>query len=167
MDFRSKYNSVPLIRFIELYSEGNKMRKEAQKKFFLFILFLFPIIVVNYPSTLEQVTKAEPQRNGLMVYAENLLESEVPHLQPKLTKALVFFTHSHEAFKPIVQSKGNLTAVYHPASNIMAFEDKIKSHFDLNGNQTEFLAVYTREEMKKKNKAFRKAYNVVRPFVDK
>lgn len=144
------------------------MRKEAQKYLvFIFALFLFPIIVVNFPSTPEQVTKAEPQRKSLMVYAENLLESDVPHLQPKSTKALVFFTHSHEAFEPIVQNKENLKAVYHSTSNIMAFEDTIKSHFDLNGIQTEFLAVDTMDEMKKKNRAFHEAYNVVRPFVVK
>ncbi|WP_203247691.1 stage II sporulation protein P [Sporosarcina beigongshangi] len=143
------------------------MRREAQKYlFFIFLLFLVPIIVANYPSIPEQVTKAEPQRKSLMVYAENLGESEFPHLQPKSTKALVYFTHSHEAFQPIVQSKENLTAVYHPNSNIMAFEDTIKSHFELNGIQTEFLAVDTMDEMKKKNKVFREAYNVVRPFID-
>ncbi|ARD47522.1 stage II sporulation protein P [Sporosarcina sp. P33] len=144
------------------------MRRDAQTySFFIFALFLLPIIVANYPSTPVQINKAEPIGKSLIVYAENLVESDIPYLQPMPAKVLVFFTHSHEAFQPIVQNKENVTAVYHSTSNIMAFEDTIKNHFDLNGIQTEFLAVDTMDEMKEKNKAFREAYNVVRPYVDK
>ncbi|MCM3638212.1 stage II sporulation protein P [Sporosarcina luteola] len=144
------------------------MRTEAKiYSVFILALFLSPIIVVNYSSIPLQITKAEPIKKSLIVYAENLSESDVPHLQQKPSKALVFFTHSHEAFQPIVQNKENLTAVYHPASNIMAFEDTIKNHFDLNDIQTEFLAIDTMEEMEKQNSAFREAYHVVRPFVEK
>ena len=142
------------------------MWKQVRKYLgFIFILFLFPIIVVTYPSKPEQVITGEPQKEKLIVYAENLYNQEVPIEQPKSTKALVYFTHSHEAFQPIVQSQENLTAVYHPTSNIMKSEDEIKNHFGLNGIQTDFLAVDTMDEMKKKDRAFHEAYNVVRPFV--
>lgn len=83
--------------------------------------------------------------------------------EPK--KALVLFTHSHEAFIPIVKSENGKTAVYHSNSNIMEFENVIKDHFGLNSINTEFLGVDTMNEMKKTNRKFPEAYNVVRPYL--
>ena len=84
---------------------------------------------------------------------------------PQNKTALFLFTHSHEAFEPIVKSKNGLAAVYHPTTNITQFKDTIKNHFGLNSIKTEFLAVDTMGEMKKNNRDFAEAYNVIRPFL--
>ncbi|RUL49020.1 stage II sporulation protein P [Lysinibacillus antri] len=85
--------------------------------------------------------------------------------QTEPSKALVLFTHSHEAFIPMVKSENGKTPVYHANSNIMEFEGVIKNHFELNSINTEFLGVDTMTEMKKTNRNFSEAYVVVRPYL--
>lgn len=83
----------------------------------------------------------------------------------ELKQALVLFTHSHEAFIPMVKSRYDETLVYHSKSNIMEFKDVIKNNFALNSINTEFLGVDSMEKMKKTNRTFSEAYNVVRPYL--
>lgn len=79
--------------------------------------------------------------------------------------ALVLFTHSHEAFVPMLQIIDGKKEVYSSTTNIMGFEKVIKNHFDSNLIQTEFLPFDTMTEMKKTNRTFAEAYDVVRPFL--
>lgn len=83
----------------------------------------------------------------------------------ELKQALVLFTHSQEAFIPMVKSRYGKTLVYHSNSNIMEFKDVIKNDFALNSIDTEFLGVDSMEKIKKTNRTFSEAYNVVRPYL--
>ncbi|PUB10627.1 stage II sporulation protein P [Paenisporosarcina sp. OV554] len=145
------------------------MRKDAQLFFgIILLLFLSPMILDAFSSTPQKIVIAEqpePEENQVMVTAS--LQNEVPSMieQTEYKNALLLFTHSHEAFVPIVKSATGQTAVYSPTSNIMGFEDTIKNHFALNFIQTEFLAIDTMDEMKKTNRTFSEAYDVVRPFL--
>ena len=47
-------------------------------------------------------------------------------IEPK--KAFIYFTHSQEAFRPILAAQGEKVAIYHPISNITTF----KSHLPPN-----------------------------------
>lgn len=65
----------------------------------------------------------------------------------------------------MVKSRYGKTLVYHSNSNIMEFKDVIKNDFALNSINTEFLGVDSMEKMKKTNRTFSEAYNVVRPYL--
>jgi len=146
---------------------------------FISLLFLSPIVansIYNVPK--EEVVKEE-QVNEKLVYAPktdqesiNLTEQTESNSidfkeQTKLKKVLMLFTHSHEAFIPIVKSENGEKAVYHPNSNISEFEEIIQTHFKLNSMDTNFLGVDTMDELKKTNRTFSEAYDVVRPFLSK
>lgn len=145
------------------------MRKGAQMFFgIILLLFLSPMIMDAFSSTPEKMVIAEqPEPDEKKVTVTSATENELTSIleQTENTNALLLFTHSHEAFVPIVQSATGQTAVYSPTSNIMGFEDTIKNHFALNFIQTEFLAIDTMDEMKKTNRTFSEAYDVVRPFL--
>ncbi|WP_342598224.1 stage II sporulation protein P [Psychrobacillus sp. FSL H8-0483] len=132
----------------------------------ILLLFISPIMIATFSSKPQQVVIAEPIEDKQVVYAsatQNEIPNSIELMESK--KALLLFTHSHEAFLPIVQSENGQTAVYHSTSNITAFEDIIRNQFSLNSIETEFLAVDTMAEMKKTNRTFSQAYSVVRPFL--
>lgn len=132
----------------------------------ILLLFLSPIMIATFSSKPQQIVIAEPIEDKQVVYAsatQNEIQDSIEQIESK--KALLLFTHSHEAFLPIVQNENGQTAVYHSTSNITAFEDIIRNQFNLNSIETEFLAVDTMAEMKKTNRPFSQAYSVVRPFL--
>jgi len=140
----------------------------------IFLLFTAPIIIEFFSnSTQQEVNSKQPSGEPFLI-AEVPEEKQLfPTYQnhnrieqtPQNKTALFLFTHSHEAFEPIVKSKNGMSAVYHPTTNITQFKDTIVNHFDLNSIKTEFLAVDTMGEMKKNNRSFAEAYDVVRPFL--
>jgi len=150
----------------------------------IFFLFISPIILELFSnSTPQELTSGQPSGKHLVaseqpeetqqqtkpegktqVFPTNQYNKIIEHTTQKKT-ALFLFTHSHEAFEPIVKSNNGMAAVYHPTTNITKFKDTIKSHFDLNSIKTEFLAVDTMDEMKKNNRDFAEAYDVIRPFL--
>ena len=100
----------------------------------------------------------QPQPDTQLVYAS----------QPQLTKkdVLVFFTHSHEAYEPIVKKATGTKAYYDETANIEALATPITNAF---GEQK--LAVHTIETdlmatMKLSNSKFHQAYAVARPFIE-
>lgn len=132
----------------------------------ILLLFISPLIVETLSSKPQQAVIAELTDNKQVVYAtasQKEMTNRTEQMEPK--KALFLFTHSHEAFVPIVKSKNGLTEVYHSTSNITEFEDIIRNHFSLNSIEAEFLGVDTMDEMKRTNRKFSQAYNVVRPFL--
>lgn len=134
----------------------------------IFFLFIFPIILEQIPSqTLEEEVAAvvAPLNNRQLVYATNLIESE-PQIQTGM-RALLFATHSHEAFEPITQQHDGKVAVSHPEANIMKLNETIKSQLEFNGISTEILDVDTSSVMNKEGVPYYKAYDVVRPYVQK
>lgn len=106
-----------------------------------------------------------PKKNANTAATNNKSPDNIEQTDSK--EVLMLFTHSHEAFIPIVKSKNGETAVYHSSSNITEFEDIIKKHFNLNSLNTKFLNVDTMDELKKTNRDFSEAYDVVRPFLSK
>lgn len=134
----------------------------------IFLLFLSPIILNVFSSVPQKMItseQSEPVEKQVSVSAAPQIEVTSMNEQTDFKNALLLFTHSHEAFVPIVQSENGMTAVYSPISNIMGFEDTIKNHFALNFIKADFLAVDTMDEMKKTNRTFSEAYDVVRPFL--
>ena len=71
--------------------------------------------------TTEGQTAKSPKlvkESSYMVYAANIMEEETED-EPVTGKALLYFTHSHEAFEPVTQAKDGKVAVSHQTENIM------------------------------------------------
>lgn len=163
------------------------MQKNTQLFFVIIILlFISPMILEVFSNTLPQevivgqahekhvIIDEQPEEKQVipLEQLEKKQEVTVTNQYNNITEqaaqqktALFLFTHSHEAFKPIVKSKNGLAEVYHPTTNITDFQEMIKNQFGLNSIKTEFLAVDTMDEMKKNNRAFAEAYDVIRPFL--
>ncbi|MBO0587718.1 stage II sporulation protein P [Sporosarcina sp. E16_8] len=132
----------------------------------IFFLFIFPVILEQIPSeTPEEVAVVAPLNNRQLVYATNLIEPE-QQIQTGM-RALLFATHSHEAFEPITQQHDGKIAVSHPEANIMKLNETIKSQLEFNGISTEILDVDTAAVMSKKGIPYSKSYDVIRPYVQK
>ena len=69
-----------------------------------------------------------------MVYAANVMEEKPAEITPG--KALLYFTHSHEAYEPVTKANDGKVAVSHQSENIMKFGEKLKSQLDFNGVET-------------------------------
>ncbi|WP_419959063.1 stage II sporulation protein P [Psychrobacillus sp. BM2] len=132
----------------------------------LLLLFLAPIIIATvqtplFPQQKQQtVTKevtSKEESNTAVVYAAQL-ETKTPVseiLEPK--KAFVYFTHSQEAYKPILAAKGEKIATYHPADNITSFQEQITNQFAFHQLETDILGPETTGDARQ--------YNSIRPFV--
>ena len=145
----------------------------------IFLLFISPIILEFFSnSTQLEVISGQPSGKHLIAADKPIKTTQPEETQVFPTNqyniieqttqnktSLILFTLSHEAFEPIVKSKNGMADVYHPTTNITEFKDTIKNHFDLNSINTEFLAVDTMDEMKKNNRDFAEAYDVIRPFL--
>lgn len=131
----------------------------------IFFLFLFPIVLEQIPSEIpEKVTITSPDM-GKLVYAANIIELE-PEVQAGM-RALLYATHSQEAFEPITLKHDGKIAVYHPEANIMKLSKTIKSQLEFNGVGTDIIDIDITAEMKKAGIPFHKSYNVARPYVQK
>ncbi|KAA0965312.1 stage II sporulation protein P [Sporosarcina sp. ANT_H38] len=132
----------------------------------IFFLFIFPIILEQIPSEIpDDVAVVAPLTNQQLVYATNLLEQE-PQIQTGM-RALLFSTHSHEAYEPITQQYDGEIAVTHPQANIMKLNETIKAQLEFNGIVTEVLEIDTAAVMSEKSIPYNKAYNVVRSYLQK
>lgn len=159
-----------------MFAQGGKYIKKNAQIFFgiIFLLFISPIILEFFSNSPQQEVISEQPSGKPLIIADQPEEKQVvPTNQnnniieqtPQNKTALFLFTHSHEAFESIVKSKNGQAAVYHPTTNITEFKDTLTNHFNLNSIKTEFLAVDTMDEMKKNNRDFAEAYDVVRPFL--
>ncbi|MFJ8063065.1 stage II sporulation protein P [Psychrobacillus sp. NPDC096426] len=131
----------------------------------LILLFLAPIIIATVQTPLfttqaEQQVEEKKTEDIPVVYAAQL-EDKQPVVQeiiePK--KAFVYFTHSQEAYRPILAAKGEKIAIYHPISNITTFQDQINAQFAFHQLEATFLEDYNKKEMDD--------YNSIRPLVQK
>lgn len=145
------------------------MKNQAQIFFgLILLLFISPIVIeilFNKPQQAVIQENVDTEEKQSVVYASTEIEDieTMEQIEPKT--ALILFTHSHEAFLPIVKNESGQSAVYHSTSNITQFEDIIRNHFSLNSIETEFLGVDTMDVMTKTNRTFPEAYNVIRPFL--
>ncbi|QUG42162.1 stage II sporulation protein P [Psychrobacillus sp. INOP01] len=131
----------------------------------LLLLFLAPIIIATVQTPLFPVQKQQsetkeviPKEEGTaVVYAAQLetktVVSEI--LEPK--KAFVYFTHSQEAYKPILAAKGEKIATYHPVNNITSFQEQITNQFAFHQLETDILGPESTGNAKQ--------YDSIRPLV--
>lgn len=127
----------------------------------LLILFLAPIIIATIQTPLltgqtEQIEEKKKEEIPVVYAAQLETKPEVTEIiEPK--KAFVYFTHSQEAFQPILAAQGEKIAIYHPKSNITTFQDQINLQFAFHQLETDFLENYNKEEMDD--------YHTIRPLV--
>ncbi|KGR77157.1 stage II sporulation protein P [Ureibacillus manganicus] len=132
---------------------------------FILLLFVSPLIASSFNLS-QDITVEELETPKKLVYALTTTDVPLDSLEPALSKnVLMLFTHSHEAFIPIVKNKSGKTAVYDSKSNITEFEEIIKMHFNVNSLNTKFLDVDTMDELYNTNRTFSEAYDVVRPYL--
>ncbi|WP_313891789.1 stage II sporulation protein P [Psychrobacillus sp.] len=124
----------------------------------LLLLFLAPIIIATVQTPLLSSESDEPKNEDTpLVYAAQLeTKPEIAEIvEPK--KAFVYFTHSHEAYPPILAAKGAKVDVYDSENNITSFQDQISSQFAFHQVETEFLA--------ERNPGVMDNYSTIKPFV--
>ena len=101
------------------------MRKKLQLWIgLIFFLFLLPIAAVKIPAVAKEDAPIVEKKDQRLVYASNLRQIEPPPIveevvQPK--KALIYFTHYSEAFKPITKAYDGKLSASHSEMNIMNF----------------------------------------------
>ena len=82
-------------------------------------------------------------------------------------KALLYFTHNHEAFEPVTKEKSGKVSVSHQTENITKFGEKLQTQLMVNGVETELLPVDNMAELDKQGLRYNDSYNSIRPFVKK
>ncbi|WP_040228869.1 stage II sporulation protein P [Bhargavaea cecembensis] len=148
----------------------------------LFILFLFllPILIIHFPGP-EQPGSRQVADTGRLVYAANLFDYETDaeadldteSVEPVSLPAgeagdlLMYFTHSDEAFAPIVKAKHGTAAVFHETENVMHLGSVFSSHFKLHGLNLDVLNYDNAGAMKAAGIPHSRAYEAIRPQVKK
>lgn len=79
----------------------------------------------------------------------------------------MLFTHSHEAYEPMVKAVSGKVATSHETVNIMSLKDKIVNHFNVNGLKTNILDVDIMKKLQAEGKGYHESYNVMRPYLSK
>lgn len=130
------------------------------KRFLIFflLLFLLPIITGQLPLPNNEQAIMKPQVEQKVVHA-----SAAPIVDVK--EILLFFTHSHEAFRPILQTANVKVANYDKQHNILSFQQLFEEQFSSHGIKTTTLETNIMNEMEKQGKKLNQAYQVARPFV--
>lgn len=144
------------------------MRRTLQKAvgFYLF-LFVLPILFVKIPILAFEPNVKDQVDTQPVVYASNVTK-EIPVIEAKSPiNVLLLFTHSHEAYHPIVKEVIGVTANYHPTSNITNISDLVTHHFQLNNAQVDVLEFDNMKEMSKTNRTFNEAYSAIRPVIER
>ena len=119
-------------------------------------LFLFPVILTKVPGEVTQTTKNFVKEPTMMVYAANIAEQEL-QVNPE-RKALLYFSHYHEAYEPVTKAVEGKVAVSHQTENIMKFGEKLKNQLSINGIETDLISAQVPHTG---------AYKKIRPYVEK
>ncbi len=142
------------------------MKQTLQKwSLFILFLFLFPILLNFLPNsgtTAQSKIIKEPLK---IVYASNVFEEEVT--QDSKGKALLYFTHNHEAFEPVTKEKDGKVSVSHQTENITKFGERLRTQLNVHGVETELLPVDNMAELNKKSQKYEMAYGSIRSHVEK
>ncbi len=154
----------------------------------LLFFFVLPVIAGQLPFNKQASTPMKQPEDKQVVFAATNLEEEselektkeqteesTPESTPKSTseptkeqdpfKVLLLFTHSQEAYQPIVKAVSGKVVVYDDKTNIYNLQGAISKHFSMNGIQTDVLDVDVMKVMKSEGKTFPQAYNTVRPYL--
>lgn len=142
----------------------------------LLFFFVLPVIAGQLPFNKQASTPIKPPEDKQVVFAAtNLPEQTALELTNEQTneqtnvqdpfKVLLLFTHSQEAYQPMVKAVSGKAAVYDDKTNIFNLQNAVTKHFSMNGIQTDVLDVDVMKVMKAEGKTFPQAYNTVRPYL--
>ncbi len=138
----------------------------------LLFFFVLPVIAGQLPFNKQASTPIkQPEDKQVVFAATNLPEQTVLELTKEQTKeqdpfkVLLLFTHSQEAYQPMVKAVSGKADFYDEKTNIFNLQGAISKHFSMNGIQTDVLDVDVMKVMKSEGKTFPQAYNTVRPYL--
>lgn len=146
------------------------MRKTMQKvmSFYLF-LFLLPILLIKLPMLAFGVDAPKQVESQPVAYAANVtkeMTKEIPVVEETSPlNVLLLFTHSHEAYHPIVKGVIGVNTNYDPSTNVTDLSDLVTHHLQLNNAQVDVLPYDNMKEMKVTNRPFYQAYAAIRPIL--
>lgn len=137
---------------------------------FLMFFFLLPIIVGQLPFPNNKKYEIPMAEEQLAYAAQEVTPTAVTDIPsqpsaPNSLKVLMFFTHSHETYKPFVADKQGKTAVYDTKNNLFTMKQTMADYFRLNGITVNTLDVDVMNLLKEKGLSINKAYDVVRPYI--
>ncbi|MGG0657572.1 stage II sporulation protein P [Rummeliibacillus pycnus] len=147
-----------------------RQRRWKYSVLFLAIFFSLPIIAAKIPLWDEPKPIIETTKQDTkIVYAAN--KTVATKLSEKKTttsfKTLIYFTHSHEAYYPMLKKRNETITVNHDTENVQSLGDTFVNHFKQNKIETDILNVDTMKVMKQQNLVYYQAYDAVRPYVKK
>ena len=128
------------------------------------ILFLFPVLLQLIPGGPTMKSPKILKEKAFIVYASNITEEET--VKADKGKALLYFTHSHEAYEPVTQAVDGKVAVSHQTENITKFGEKLKNQLGVHGVETDVLPIDNANEMRKNGLSYGQAYKAIRPHVE-
>lgn len=138
----------------------------------LLFFFVLPVIAGQLPFNKQASTPIkQPEDKQVVFAATNLPEQTALELTKEQTeeqdpfKVLLLFTHSQEAYQPMVKAVSGKADVYDEKTNIYNLQGAVAKHFSMNGIQTDVLDVDVMKVMKSEGKTFPQAYNTVRPYL--
>jgi stage II sporulation protein P len=100
-----------------------------------------------------------------VAYAANVTK-EIPVVEKTSPlNVLLLFTHSHEAYHPIVKGVIGVNTNYDPSTNVTDISDLVTHHLQLNNAQVDVLPYDNMKEMKVTNRPFYQAYAAIRPIL--
>lgn len=104
-----------------------------------------------------------------VAYAANVtkeMTKEIPVVEETSPlNVLLLFTHSHEAYHPIVKGVIGVNTNYDPSTNVTDISDLVTHHLQLNNAQVDVLPYDNMKEMKVTNRPFYQAYAAIRPIL--
>ncbi|WP_102691272.1 stage II sporulation protein P [Rummeliibacillus pycnus] len=148
-------------------------RRQRRWKFivlFLAIFFSLPIIAAKIPLWAEEKPILETSKQDTkIVYAANktIATNVSEQKNSNSFKTLLYFTHSHEAYAPMLKKRQQAITVYNDSTNVQSLGDLFVNHFKQNHIDADVLNVDTMKVMKQQKMAFYQAYDAVRPYVKK
>lgn len=138
----------------------------------LLFFFVLPVIAGQLPFNKQASTPVkQTAEDKQVVFAaknaaeEALLDSTKMESTKDPFQVLILFTHSHEAYGPMVQKVIGKTVNYDNQTNIYKFKEVITNKFQSNGLQTDVLDVDVMTLLKKEGKNMNAAYSTVRPYL--
>ena len=106
---------------------------------FILFLFLFPV----FANSITEGKNCENIQSYERILLYGLCGKCYGREKPVETtpgKALLYFTHSHEAYEPVTKAYDGKVAVSHQTENIMNIGEKLKSQLAVNGIETNFVS---------------------------
>ena len=145
-----------------------RQRRWKYSVLFLAIFFSLPIIAAKIPLWDEPKPIIETSKQDTkIVYAAN--KTVATKLSEQKTtnsfKTLIYFTHSHEAYYPMLKKRQQTITVYHDSTNIQSLGNVFVNHFKQNKIDADILNVDGMKMMKQQQMAFYQAYDAIRPYV--